>query len=659
MLLRTERTLTQLAMLANQSKLPRLPLPSLDDTIKRYLAAVKPIVTAEQFARTEKVVRLELAEGSTLRALHAQLAQKEASRTEPSFIAKAWDSMYLEGRWPVAINSNPGWVSFDFGFSADAKSQVQRAARLIAASAAFAEQVETGTLTPDVFKGKIPLDMRQYSQMFASSRVPRRGRDLLHKARAPAEVAHVLVLRRDHFWEVPFRHAASGRLLSIAALEAALEHVCRQSDARAAEGGRVSLAALTTADRDTWADARAALEKHSPANCAALASIDDALLCVCLDTCEVGGDLDASARVALCGESVLAPRWHDKSLSLSVSADGVPMGQFEHSWGDGVSVLRMGRDIYDAIIASDFAGGMAREGERAPPPRRLQWEVPPAVEAAKLAAASTYEQTCMDLRLSCLVFDAYGAAQLKQWRVSPDGAIQAALQLAFYRTRGHTPSTYELALSTARPAPSRRPTFRYNARFAPPLHEPMARAVLSTTVQRARYESASTAHFSAGRTETIRSATAESAAFVQAVVGRRPLAEQAALLRASAARHATIAREAAEGKGFDRHLYALRALATPGTSSALFADPSYVALYPNRLSQTTLTTAECPRAGWQVRHVVWQRALNVGPHPQVHAAVGLRAGARRGLRRGLPHPRGRAALWHHRIRAALRRRLPR
>ena len=51
-------------------------------------------------------------------------------------------------------------------------SQVQRAARLIAAGCGFAMQVESGALTPDVFKGKIPVDMRQYKSMFASTRIP-------------------------------------------------------------------------------------------------------------------------------------------------------------------------------------------------------------------------------------------------------------------------------------------------------------------------------------------------------------------------------------------------------------------------------------------------------------------------------------------------------
>lgn len=39
-------------------------------------------------------------------------------------------------------------------------------------------------------------------------------------------------------------------------------------------------------------------------------------------------------------------RWFDKSFSLIVTGDGVAGINFEHSWGDGVAVLRFFQDIY-------------------------------------------------------------------------------------------------------------------------------------------------------------------------------------------------------------------------------------------------------------------------------------------------------------------------
>jgi hypothetical protein len=40
----------------NQHRLPRLPIPTLEETCRRYLCWVKPCVTADQFAETEAAV---------------------------------------------------------------------------------------------------------------------------------------------------------------------------------------------------------------------------------------------------------------------------------------------------------------------------------------------------------------------------------------------------------------------------------------------------------------------------------------------------------------------------------------------------------------------------------------------------------------------------
>lgn len=38
--------------------------------------------------------------------------------------------------------------------------------------------------------------------------------------------------------------------------------------------------------------------------------------------------------------------WYDKSLSLLVPKDGVAAINFEHSWGDGVAILRLFNEIH-------------------------------------------------------------------------------------------------------------------------------------------------------------------------------------------------------------------------------------------------------------------------------------------------------------------------
>lgn len=338
-------------MYANQSRLPRLPLPSLEDTLERYLRASRSLVDASQHEATERTVKEALQPGSGLRLLHQELTQADESRAEASYIASAWDAMYLEGRWPLPLNSNPAFVVEESMFDPSVTTQVQRAARIIAATAHFATRVEARTLTPDAFKG-VPTDMMQYERMFASTRRPLRGRDVLEKA-APPFVGHIVVLRGSTFWRVPVLVAAddgtglppttgSASVVSLPQLERMLGSICdavpNATSAAGVAEPEPSLAALTTLDRDSWADARATLEA-SPTNARSLRAIDEALFHVCLDVDHaIGASTEAAVRASLCGHAASAPRWFDQSITLMISSDGVPMGSFEHAWGDGIAM---------------------------------------------------------------------------------------------------------------------------------------------------------------------------------------------------------------------------------------------------------------------------------------------------------------------------------
>jgi carnitine O-palmitoyltransferase 2 len=116
-----------------------------------------------------------------------------------------------------------------------------------------------------------------------------------------------------------------------------------------------------------------------------------------------------------------------------------------------------------------------------------------------------------------------------------DGTLQMSFQLAHYRMYGHSASTYE---------------------------------------------SASTAGFKHGRTETIRSATVESDAFCRAFSDPdASVASMKAALDRAVAKHGALTKEALTGKGWDRHLFALQKIAQErGIDEPLFSDPVSLAV---------------------------------------------------------------------------------
>lgn len=78
----------------------------------------------------------------------------------------------------------------------------------------------------------------------------------------------------------------------------------------------------------------------------------------------------------------------------------------------------------------------------------------------------------------------------------------------------------------------------------------------------ATYESASTAAFKHGRTETVRSCTNEAVAFVRTMTDASASdSDKANALRAAVTKHSELTKNGVMGQGFDRHLFALRAMA--------------------------------------------------------------------------------------------------
>lgn len=112
-----------------------------------------------------------------------------------------------------------------------------------------------------------------------------------------------------------------------------------------------------------------------------------------------------------------------------------------------------------------------------------------------------------------LVHNAFGKGFIKTCRISPDGYIQMAIQLAYYRDFGKFSLTYEASMT----------------RF-----------------------------YREGRTETVRSCTVESVAWVKAMEDKNSnTAERMRLLQVACEQHRVGYSDAMCGRGVDRHLFCL------------------------------------------------------------------------------------------------------
>lgn len=185
-----------------QKSLPRLPIPKLNDTCAKYLAAQKPLLSPEEFEQTKhNVKRFNYSEGLVLQKL---LVIKDKKNKHTSYISEPWFDMYLSDRTPLPINYNP-LVVLKNDENAKYNDQCLRAANLLVSSLRFMKSLREGILEPEVFHmnpaksdtdlfrkvtsllpsavswygaymfNAYPLDMSQYSKLFNSTRIPVKG----------------------------------------------------------------------------------------------------------------------------------------------------------------------------------------------------------------------------------------------------------------------------------------------------------------------------------------------------------------------------------------------------------------------------------------------------------------------------------------------------
>jgi carnitine O-palmitoyltransferase 2 len=544
-----------------QKSLTRLPIPKLEDTMARYLSAVEPVVTPAQLAET-RAAAAEFEKGDGAR-LHAALVARDAANKHTSYINAWWLDMYLSDRQPIVINYNPQ-IKLKEDPVAAKNAQSQRAASLIASTVRVHRTLRDGKLEPDVFHtkpqqsktrafehfcrllpesvsfygaaafGAYPLDMSQYENLFSSARIPAVGRDELRKFSGSK---HIVVQRGAKFYKFDVLRDDGASVPDeqiLANIEAIL---AKPLVVGTAEAPGVGL--MTTLDRDVWARERAQL--NTGVNKASLEAIDSALFVVSLEHTSPSTPKELS-RTFLVGDG--SNHWFDKSVQLLVAANGTASVNFEHSWGDGVAVLRYLNEMYSDSIKSPV---LTSPGADSVAPSELEWDVDARATKVLQDAKTTFDAWNARLLVECAQTPVTRAIASK-YSIGTDGVMQMAIQLAHFRLHGKFVATYE---------------------------------------------SASTAAFKHGRTETVRSCTNEAVGFVTTMTnGSASDAEKVLALRNAVKKHSELTKNGVMGQGFDRHLFGLRKMAELEGSAVpkLFTLPAHDIMGRIILSTSTLSS---------------------------------------------------------------------
>ncbi|KAG4080232.1 hypothetical protein HA402_010724 [Bradysia odoriphaga] len=167
--------------------------------------------------------------------------------------------------------------------------------------------------------------------------------------------------------------------------------------------------------------------------------------------------------------------------------------------------------IYDSY---DADGNLFGKIQIVPPtPTRIQWSFNGDLLRTIDDAYNDSLKLAADVDYKLLSHDAFGKGFIKSCKLSPDAYIQMALQLAYYRDYGKFSLTYEASMTRL---------------------------------------------YRDGRTETVRSCTVESSAWVKSMEDKNSNAhERVKLLRDACKQHQVGYLDAMCGRGVDRHLFAL------------------------------------------------------------------------------------------------------
>ncbi|KAJ4243572.1 Carnitine O-acetyltransferase mitochondrial [Fusarium torreyae] len=527
-------------MLRWQDSLPQLPVPTLEETAKRYLKSLHPLLSPSEYEASKKAIDDFVRPGGVGSKLQEKLVAKRDDPNTKNWIYEWWnDAAYLSYRDPVVP-----FVSYFYSHRDDRRRRdpAKRAAAITTSVLEFKKQVDAGTLEPEYMK-KLPICMDSYQWMFNASRVAAKPAD--HPVKFSAEEnKHLIAIRKNQFFKI--QHEIDGKQLNTSELEQQFKRVYEIAQRVPAVG------ALTSENRDIWTDAREILLKASPKNKDALEAIESSSFVVCLDDA-APVTLEERAHQYWHGDG--ANRWYDKPLQFIVNDNGTSGFMGEHSMMDGTPTHRLNDYVNDLIFGNklDFSDPNVRSN--LPEPQAVKFEITQEVQSEIDRATKDFNDIISKHQLAVQAYQGYGKGLIKKFKCSPDAYVQMIIQLAYYKMYGKS-----------------RPT----------------------------YESAATRRFQLGRTETCRTVSDDSVAWVQAMSDASTDDKtRVDLFRKAINAHVEYITAASDGKGVDRHLFGLKKLLEPGQEvPAIYKDPAYSYSGSWHLSTSQLSSEFFNGYGW-------------------------------------------------------------
>lgn len=418
--------------------------------------------------------------------------------------------------------------------------QIIRAAALIRSSVTFSQAIREDRLPLDEFRGT-PQCMNQYWWLFGVARVPA---DDGGRIRLDPDARHIVILCRGQVYRLLVLEENTGRIVDEISLRRSLSAIVHDANrVPVQDASKTAVGLLTTENQKVWSHCRRTLVHEGLKNGQNFAIIDSSLFVLCLDDSSPS-DMTAVSKNMICGTDVVEHgvqigtcinRWYDK-LSVIVCRNGAAGMNFEHTCSDGSVDIGMACQIYEGSIkssepASSYPNGSASNSEKntleqgGTPSnadaassgwQKLNWDIPTSISDALHLAEQRLVDRIRRHQVETLDFRDYGKSTITSMGFSPDAFFEMALQAAYYRVYGQVRSGFE-------------------------------------PVQMRQY-----LH---GRTDVVRTTTAEAATFARLFSDEQASsADKLGAMHRATEAHVAISKDCAQGQSHHRHLYVLQQL---------------------------------------------------------------------------------------------------
>nr|AVK72350.1 choline acetyltransferase [Meara stichopi] len=426
--------------------LPLQPLPELEETLRKYLATMHPVLSDDDYVIVNAKVNSFLDSGVGMRS---QDQLKERRANTDNWAVEWWlNDMYMKNPDPLPIHSNPAMLLPEFKYES-LEEKIRFATSMVVALLDYRDRIIQRLIDVDKsfffehgVKRETTVCMAQWDRLFSTTRLPGRTRDI-QACYDSIDSRHIIVALKGQFFSIPV--VVCGKRIEIKTLYSSLVEAVALSGNREGSG----VGAFTSCDRRMWSHIRDKLFENET-NRLAITDIESSAFLLCLDEESLDqADKEARAAHMMHGSaSSNVNRWYDKGVQIIVCDNGIVGVNYEHSQLEGIIVVKLFQDIWPEIdrIYSGFTDDeVARPfHDVANRVTALNFNVEDVEEDLKVAI-ETFRVNISRTHLKIINYRRFGKDFAKEVGMSADALIQVVLHLSYYRCHQELTHTYESA----------------------------------------------------------------------------------------------------------------------------------------------------------------------------------------------------------------------